>query len=47
MATTKRGTPRIDRVVERTDADRVQMGHLTGRTWETALEQLGAANKGS
>jgi len=36
----------IDRLVERTDADRVQLGHLTGRTWGMALEQLGAANKG-
>ena len=36
----------IDRLIERTDADRVHFGHLTGRTWETALEQLGAANKG-
>lgn len=36
----------IDRLVERIDADRVQPGHLTGRTWGMALEQLGAANKG-
>ncbi len=36
----------IDRLVERTDVDRVQLGHLTGRTWEVALEQLGVANKG-
>lgn len=36
----------IDRLVERTDADRVQLGHLTGRTWELALEQLREANKG-
>ena len=36
----------IDRLIERTDADRVQLGHLTGRTWEIALEQLDAANKG-
>ena len=36
----------IDRLVERTDADRVQLGHLTGRTWGIALEQLDAANKG-
>ncbi len=36
----------IDRLVERTDADRVQLGHLTGRTWGMALEQLDAANKG-
>jgi len=33
--------------VERTAADRVQLGHLTGRAWEMSLEQLGAANKGS
>lgn len=36
----------IDRLIERTDADRVQLGHLTGRTWEIALEQLDEANKG-
>ena len=36
----------IDRLVDRTDGDRVQLGHLTGRTWEMALEQLGAANNG-
>lgn len=36
----------IDRLVERTDADRVQLGHLTGRTWETALKQLDETNKG-
>ena len=36
----------IDRLVERRDADRVQLGHLTGRTWETTLEQLASANKG-
>ena len=36
----------VDRLVERTDADRVQLGHLTGRTWEIALEQLDEANKG-
>ncbi|WP_157550773.1 hypothetical protein [Nocardioides jensenii] len=36
----------VDRLIERTDADRVQLGHLTGRTWETALEQLDEANKG-
>ena len=36
----------IDRLVERTDADRVQLGHLTGGTWGMALEQLGAAKKG-
>ena len=36
----------IDRLIERADADRVQLGHLTGRTWEIALEQLDAANKG-
>lgn len=37
----------IDRLIERTDADRVRLGHLTGRTWEIALEQLDAANKGT
>lgn len=36
----------IDRLIVRTDADRVQLGHLTGRTWELALEQLREANKG-
>ncbi|NYI47938.1 hypothetical protein BJ993_005084 [Nocardioides aromaticivorans] len=36
----------IDRLIERTDADRVRLGHLTGRTWEIAFEQLDAANKG-
>ncbi len=36
----------VDRLIERTDADRVQVGHLTGRTWEIALEQLDEANKG-
>ena len=36
----------VDRLIERTDADRVQLGHLTGRTWEIALEQLDEANKG-
>lgn len=36
----------IDRLVERTAADRVQLGHLTGRTWEAALAQLAAANEG-
>jgi hypothetical protein len=36
----------VDRLVERTDADRVQLGHLTGRTWEIALDQLDEANKG-
>lgn len=36
----------IDRLIERTDADRVQLGHLTGRTWEISLEQLDEANKG-
>ncbi len=36
----------LDRLIERTDADRVQLGHLTGRTWEIALEQLDEANKG-
>lgn len=36
----------IDRMVARTDADRVQLGHLTGRTWEMALEQLNEANNG-
>ena len=36
----------VDRLMERTDADRVQLGRLTGRTWEIALEQLDEANKG-
>lgn len=36
----------IDRLIEHTDADRVQLGHLTGRTWEISLEQLDEANKG-
>lgn len=36
----------VDRLIERADADRVQLGHLTGRTWEIALEQLDEANKG-
>ena len=36
----------IDRLIERIDADRAQLGHLTGRTWEIALEQLDEANKG-
>jgi hypothetical protein len=36
----------IDRLVARTDGDRVQLGHLTGRTWDMALEQLGQANQG-
>lgn len=36
----------IDRLVERTDADRVQLGHLTGGTWGMALEQLDKASKG-
>lgn len=36
----------IDRLIESTDADRLQLGHLTGRTWEIALEQLDEANKG-
>ena len=36
----------VDRLIERTDEDRVQLGHLTGRTWEIALEQLDEANKG-
>lgn len=36
----------IDRLVERTDADRVQLGHLTGRTRETTLEQLPLVNEG-
>ena len=39
-------TEEIDRLIERTDADRVQLGHLTGRTWEIALEQLDEANRG-
>ena len=34
------------RLVERPDADRLQLGHLTGRTWAMALEQFGEANKG-
>lgn len=36
----------IDRLVDRTDGDRVELGHLTGRTWEMALEQLDTVNKG-
>ena len=36
----------VDRLIERTDADRVQLGHLTGRTWEISLEQLDEANRG-
>ncbi|HCB07829.1 MAG TPA: hypothetical protein DEQ43_26855 [Nocardioides bacterium] len=37
----------VDALVERSGGDRVQMGHLTGRTWEIALEQLDQANKGT
>jgi hypothetical protein len=37
---------KIDRLVARTDGDRVQLGHLTGRTWAMALEQLGQTNQG-
>jgi hypothetical protein len=37
----------IDRLVERTGTDRVQLGHLTGRTWAMAHEQLDAANEGT
>lgn len=36
----------VDALVERTGGDRVQLGHLTGRTWEIALEQLDEANRG-
>jgi hypothetical protein len=38
--------PRYTIIGDSTDADRVQLGHLTGRTWEIALEQLDEANKG-
>ena len=36
----------VDRLVERTDGDRVQLGHLTGRTWEIAFGPLYEVNKG-
>lgn len=36
----------VDRLFDAAAGDRVQLGHLTGRTWEMALESLAAANSG-
>lgn len=36
----------VDRLVSRADGDRVQLGHLTGRTWEAAFDHLHQANNG-
>jgi hypothetical protein len=36
----------VDQIVARTGDDRVTLGHLTGRTWQVALEALRAANEG-
>jgi hypothetical protein len=36
----------VDRLAIQSDGDRVQLGHLTGRTWEMAFEQLDRANNG-
>lgn len=36
----------LDRLVQRTDGDRVRLGHLTGRTWTMAFANLDLANNG-
>ncbi|WP_224279751.1 DUF3145 family protein [Nocardioides lacusdianchii] len=36
----------VDQMVSETGGDRVALGHLTGRTWQVALEALRSANEG-